>query len=186
MRKYLLIVLMLITVNSFGQLPMSKLIRKASGTPPPPVADTAFVTSSLATSLRNDYGDFVGFGFTVGASNITVTKLGRWVVSGNSGTHTLKIVDGSYSTIVSASINTSGLSVGYNFVSCSATVLTAGTTYYMLSGETNGGDQWYTSGAVTSLTDATITGSYYANGASVNLDVAGSRSYVPVNFKYHL
>jgi hypothetical protein len=53
---------------------------------------TAFVTGQTLGSLRNDFSNWVGFRFTVGSSNITVGELGRWVVSGNSGTHAVKLV----------------------------------------------------------------------------------------------
>src|SRR6266571_8320312 len=41
--------------------------------------------------LRNDASAWVGFQFTVGGVPITVSSLGRWVVSGNSGTHTVQL-----------------------------------------------------------------------------------------------
>lgn len=147
----------------------------------PPVS-TEFITSSLATSLRNDFSGEVGFGFTVGASNITVTDLGRWVVSGNSGSHNLRITDGAVN-LVTASVNTAGQPVGYLYTPCTPTVLLAGVTYYLFSTEVNTGDQWYNEGVVTSTAVATILGSYYIF-PGITLSTAGSYTFVPVNFKY--
>src|SRR5437016_95708 len=55
---------------------------------------TAFVTSVLTLdTLRNDFNGWLGMRFTVGPSPITITDLGRYCLSGNGGTHTLKLVN---------------------------------------------------------------------------------------------
>lgn len=171
-----------------AQTPLHRLLKKpASG-----VAPITFITSSPSSSPRNNFDGGVGFGFTVGASNITVTELGRWVISGNSGSHLIKIVDAAGAIVGtgSATLNTSGLSVGYNYVSITPLVLTAGNTYYLVSDEANGGDQWNDEQPVTSTADATVIGSYYIIGTGgfnpPQLAASGVRAYVPVNFKYHL
>ena len=52
----------------------------------------------------------VGMQFTVGSSPLTVTDMGRWMISGNSGTHVVTILDAANNTVVSATItNTTGL-----------------------------------------------------------------------------
>lgn len=181
MRKYLLI-LLLLPVFAAAQSPLKKLVKTGTISPP---TTFEFITSPGSGTLRSDYGDFVGCAFTVGASNITVSELGRWVVSGNSGTHTIKITDAANVTIVSASINTSGLSVGYNYVACTPTVLTSGVTYYIFSGETNGGDQWYNAAAATCTAAGTIDASMYIIGGVITLNATGSETYVPINFKYN-
>ncbi|MBL9212134.1 MAG: S8 family serine peptidase, partial [Opitutaceae bacterium] len=53
---------------------------------------TAFVTSHVAGTIRNNYSGWVGMQLTIGASPVTVTELGRIMASGNSGTHTVKLV----------------------------------------------------------------------------------------------
>ena len=53
-----------------------------------------FVTAvSPSSTLRNDYTGWAGLRFTVGPAPVTVTELGRWVLSGNSQDHTVKVVD---------------------------------------------------------------------------------------------
>jgi hypothetical protein len=158
---------------------MSKLIRKKAYDIPV----TAFITSNPSTmTARNDVSLNVGFELTVGSTGITVTQLGRWVISGNSGTHTLAIYDNSCNLVVSTTINTSGLSVGYNYVSITPTVLSASAVYYVFSSETNGGDQWYDLEAYTTTGDGTIKQSYGTCNTAGTL----TNSYVPVNFKYYL
>lgn len=53
---------------------------------------TAFVDSTTLGTARNDFSGWVGFKVTIGAHPITVTSLGRWVASGNTQAHTVKIV----------------------------------------------------------------------------------------------
>lgn len=182
MRKLLFILLMFGTAQA--QLPPIGVSYVA-----PPSGSTAFITSSPVTSLRSDFTGCVGFRFTVGASNITITDLARWVVSGNSGTHTVKIVDASGTVLASVSINTSGQPVGFCYGSITPLVLTAGVTYTILSSETASADQWYEVGSVTPIgSDATVIGGSYqlsCSGAPA-LVYAGTESYVTVNFKYHL
>jgi hypothetical protein len=48
----------------------------ASGT------QAAFVTGATLGSLRNDFDGWLGTKFTVGASPLSVTALGRYVISG--------------------------------------------------------------------------------------------------------
>jgi hypothetical protein len=182
MRKLFLIGLLFLTITSKAQTPMNWLIAPHVAA----VVSNPFLTSGAGSTLRNDYGNYVGFKFTVGSTPIVLTSLGRWVVSGNSGTHTLVIRDGSNSTIVSASINTSGLGVGYNYVSITPTTLSANTVYCMFSLESSGGDQWYQSFSITSTADATVNASAYIDGSGLNTNDIGTFAYVPVNFKYHL
>lgn len=179
-----LLLILLFPAFASAQSPMKKLVAKnASATP---VVSDPFITDDpVGATPQNNYGDYIGFGFTVGASDIVVTSIGRWVISGNSGTHTLKIVNGSNVTMATASLNTSGLSVGYNYASCTPTTLTAGTTYYVFSLESNGGDQWYNYQNHTTTADGTIIGAYYIAGA-ITLAAGGTFVYGPVNFKYHL
>ncbi len=152
-------------------------------------AEVAFVTSYTTTSLRNNFPNYVGGCFTVGASSVTVTKLGRWVVSGNSGTHTLKLTTASSATaIVSTSVNTSGAGAGaFLYGSVTPTVLSASTQYCVLSLEVDGGDQWYDTTAtnhVDTTAVATLNAAVYESGG-LNLVNVGTRTmYVGVDFKY--
>lgn len=180
----LLILFIIFSINATAQ----KSIFFAQNKNPATAGSTAFITTPSGSSTPHaGFNGWVGCGFTVGGSNITVTDLGRWVISGNSASHDLTIMDGSGAILVTATINTSGLSVGYNYVSCTPTVLTAGNTYYIMSLETSGGDQFYDIGTVTSTAAGTIITSNYAFFGGPPLTASsGSVSYVPVNFKYYL
>lgn len=163
----------MITINSF--------LQPAAG------AGNPFILSSGHDFPRNDFTGYVGFRFTVGSSNITITDLGRWVLSGNSGSHTVRITDVSGTLIVSAIVNTSGASVGFVYSSITPTVLSAGTDYFIQSLETSGADTWYDdagpTGAYTTTSDATLTNSSYSDPPVTN---TANRTYGPPNFKYHL
>lgn len=187
MGMYKLLLILLLPLGSFAQTPLHKLVRKHAGAAVP----QPYLTSTPTSSPRNNFDGGVGFGFTVGAANMTVTDLGRWVISGNSGTHKIWLANSSGTELAAVSLNTSGLSVGYNYLPITPVVLTAGQTYYIISDEANGGDQWYDSEEVSGTADATIIGSYYVIGLSdprnaITLAFAGTNAYVPVNFKYHL
>ena len=157
--------------------------------PPPPPVNISFVTSAALGTIRNNYSGWVGFGFQVGASPITVSAVGRYVVSGNSQTHTVKLVDASTGADVpngSATVVTSGAIPGaITYVPLSSpVVLTAGHSYYLLTQETSGGDQWYdTNTALQTTGAATVTGSMYGTGTWL-VGFPGNRTYGPVDFKY--
>ncbi|OGI66254.1 hypothetical protein A3A95_02045 [Candidatus Nomurabacteria bacterium RIFCSPLOWO2_01_FULL_39_18] len=152
---------------------------------------TAFIVNKTLGTLRNDYGDWLGVQFTVGASPVTVEALGRIMVSGNTGTHTVKLVkysDGLDVSGGSVSINmTGGTSGGFKYTNlASPVVLSAGATYYLVSQEVNGGDQWYDyDTTVTSTSVATVDGSIYWNGGWIFLAPA-NRMLVPVDFVYSI
>jgi len=156
-------------------------------------ADTTFITSQTLGTLRSNYDGCVGMKITVGGSSITVTQLGRWVVSGNSATHTLKILASDGTVVVSANINTSGLTAAqFNYVVITSTVLSASTSYYIVSTEANGGDQWYNNDtAITHTAAATVPNSAHvatvcnSSGDTPVDDTGTDLAYVPMSFKYH-
>jgi hypothetical protein len=98
-------------------------------------------------ALRNDFNGWLGMKFTVGASPLSVTALGRYVISGNNATHMVKLVNSSSGTDVpngSVSIALSGATAGqFKFgLLANPITLSANTSYYVVSQETPGGDQW--------------------------------------------
>lgn len=158
-------------------------------------APASFVTSLTTGGLRNDYGNYVGMKITVGGSDITVKELGRYYVSGNNCTHTLKIVRASDGVDMgSVSINMgagTADSLGYKYATLSSPVtLAANTSYYIVSLETAGGDQWYgTVGGMPSLTTtsaAAVNSAVYWHTGYNSWTPYGSSGncYVPLNFKY--
>ena len=111
------------------------------------VAQVAFVTGTTLNTSRNDFGGWLGMRFTVGAAPITVTQLGRLWLSGNSQTHALKLVDASTRADVpngSVSLSMAGSASGqFVYGTLPGTItLPANSSYYLVSLETPGGDQW--------------------------------------------
>ncbi len=153
---------------------------------------TILTGQSLGT-LRNNTSFFVGLQINVGASNLYVTQLGRWCVSGNSGTHIVKLTRVSSGVDVlngSVSINMSGCTSGtYVYGNLSQTItLSASTNYYLTSQESNGGDQFYdTDTTITMTSDATNTnGSVYFDGSTWQSGGVANHSYGPLNMTYTL
>ena len=153
--------------------------------------ETAFVTGKTLGTVRNNLAAWVGFKVTVGASPVTVTTLGRIFVSGNTGTHTVKIVNAGTGADVpgaSVSINMAAgtASNGFKYVTLAAPVtLAANTAYYVASQETNGGDQWYDSNTVLTTTNIGVVNNAVQKPNN-NWQSAGStnNSFGPVDFKY--
>lgn len=158
---------------------------------PAAAAGTAFVTNQVLGTLRSDFTGEVGMGFTVGASPITISQLGRWVVSGNSATHTVTlysgVIGGPATSLGAVSIATSGALVGFKYGTLGTPqTLTALTRYFILCGETNGGDQWYNDDTVLTTTAAAVcNGSVYLNsGLLTDSTLVLNHAFVPVTFKY--
>ena len=155
-------------------------------------ADTPVITSVGLSTTRNNYTGCVGFSFHTN-SNITVTGLGRWITSGNSGTHMLTFTDAAGNSLGSCSLNTNGQTAGtFSYCSLGTPIaLSASSGYIMFSQETNGGDLWYDGSAtVTSTSAITVQQAEYgttsgANCTGVGGGFTGTVSYVPVSFRYH-
>lgn len=154
---------------------------------PPPVA---FVTGYALSgqALRNDFSGWVGMKITVGSNPITVTGLGRICAANNAQVHTVELVSaatGSNAPVTSASVNMAGCAAGqFVFASITQVVLSAGTSYYLASLETQGGDLWYDQGAISTTNVATATNSvYYYGGNWININSVNT-SYVPPSFQY--
>ena len=114
---------------------------------------TAFVTAFAGSTVRNDYGGWLGMELTVGSSSLTVTSVGRLCLAGNSASHTVEFVStatGQAVTGGSASVNMAGCTAGqFVYVSLPAAItLQAGSSYYLASQEVVGGDTWYSNGGV--------------------------------------
>ncbi len=153
------------------------------------VAQSPFVASTNAIYQRNDFSGFVGMKFTVGATPLTITSLGRICATGNTGTHIVKLADSNSVDVVGSivSVSMTGCTAG-KFVYtplANAITLKANSTYYLVSQELMGGDKWYEFGSVTSSTIATVNNAVWYNGASyISIGAAGT-SYVPPSFLYN-
>lgn len=125
---------------------------------------TAFVTTTTTGVRRNDYSGWVGFKFTTGNATVVVTELARWVVSGNTQTHAVRLVKASDGSVLgTVSIATAGAPAGaFKYASLSTSVtLAANTAYYLMSQETSGGDYWH-DGQYNSLPVAWLQRDLYA------------------------
>ena len=157
----------------------------------PAGSSTSFLTGFALNSppQRNDFGGWVGMKLTVGAAPLSVTALGRIFLTGNSGTHTVKLVRVSDGVDVpggSVSIPMAGGTAGqfqYALLSSSLT-LAANTAYYLVSQETAGGDKWYDHGALTATGVASVNSSVWLNGTVWSPLDGPNTSYVPLNILY--
>jgi RHS repeat-associated protein len=159
---------------------------------------TALTSSSSQTSAdasttvgtSSSQNTWVGGKFTVGSSDITVAKLGRWKISGNSGTHTVKLVLASNGTDVtggSVSIDlSSGTNGAYKYVSLARPiVLTASTSYYLVSQEANPGDAVYSNDTtVTNNSGITTDKAVSWNGSAWSESSTSGHLYGPVDLKF--
>ena len=103
-----------------------------------------FVTAQTLGGTQNSYDGWKGMKITVGSSPIVVTELGRWVTTGNTQQHALKLVNASGATIGSTTIDAAGpLVEQFEYGPLASPVtLSASTVYYIVSRETVGGDFW--------------------------------------------
>jgi hypothetical protein len=153
-------------------------------------AGTNFITSKTLGTLRNDFNGWVGMSITTPPWVVTINSLGRIVAPGNSGVHTLKIVDANGNDVAGAStqISMAGGTAGA-FVYSALTapvVLKTNATYYVLSQETSSGDQWYNNDTTAqTTTDGLLAASVYGNnGTYVPLFQTAGRLFGPVDFQY--
>ena len=154
----------------------------------PPVS---FVTGQTLSSLRNDLSGWGGMKITVGAAPLMIYELGRWVVSGNTAAHAVKIVTADTNLDIagaSVSVATAGAQAGFKYGTLASPVtLAANTAYYILSSETNLGDQWCNQDTTLTYNSsvATLNNAVYSFGGSSFINqstVYGS--FGPVDFRY--
>lgn len=156
------------------------------------VSNGVWLTNYFITeSLRSNFDGWVGCSFYP-QYDVTISYLGRWIVSGNSGSHTIKIlIDGNADAITSVSINTAGAPVGqFKYEAITPVTLTNGQLYIIASQEFNAGDQWYDATGlnastvrvdVAKSTDAV----YSAGGITFSSSASGDRDiFAPVDFKF--
>jgi hypothetical protein len=158
-----------------------------------PVAPTnnSFVTSETVGTLRNDYNGLVGMAIRIGPNPLTINSLGRIFVPGNSGTHVVKVFD------IAANQDFSGAEVVVdmtkaavnNFVYAplsSSVTLAANASYYIISQEVAGGDQWYNFDTIVQTTAvAIVTSGVYGDGVTAYITDGGiGQAFGPVSFLY--
>jgi hypothetical protein len=153
--------------------------------------DNSGVKSPTLGTVRNNLTSWVGMKFTVGDQAVTVRSLGRIFRTGNTGTHAVKIVRTSDNTqIGSVSIPmTGGTNNKFKYVNLATPVtLTANTSYYLVSQETSGADQWYDSNTTIVPNGAiTVNGRVSSTNGTTTWDNTGAianQIYGPVNLIY--
>jgi len=137
--------------------------------------------------LRNNFDTRIGTAFTVGSKDIYVTELGRLFWNGNKEAHKMAIVDAETGKDVlntCVTVPTGGTHGQYTWAALENPVkLSAGKTYYIVSSETNGGDQWLEGGsAFTGTEGVTLVGSAYWVGD--HFDVAAGTYFNGTSLKY--
>ena len=172
--------------NNVASAPVNITVNNAA----PPPAGTPLVTSFTLGGPGNNFTGFVGMQFTVGASPLNVTALGRLDIAGNTKTHTVKLVrvsDGGDVPGGSATLSFPTGTVGqFAYATLvSPVTLQANTGYYLISEETSGGDQWLDLGPITTTNVVSLNGPvYYWPGFGYYLVGITNGSYVPVNLLY--
>jgi len=156
--------------------------------PAPPTAGSWVLGPAATPTTRNNFSGEVGCRF-VPRRALTVTHLARWKFSGNSQTHTVKLVRASDLVVLgSVTVNLSSGSAGTMIATALGTpvALAAGTTYFLVSTETSGGDFWadiWPMAYLDQVADMEI-GAFRA-GSSGAFTLLGSRqSYGPSSFTF--
>lgn len=150
------------------------------------VVGDPFVSSFTPDNTRSDFTGWVGYSFVVGGADVTLNGLGRWKLTGNTGTREVKITNLSGAEIVAATVDLDDFAAG-EWASASVTPVTlaAGVTYSIQSLETAGGATWHN--VSTFAVDAvagTIRARYASNGSQTwaNVDYIANYMYVPQTF----
>ncbi|MBZ5583903.1 MAG: putative Ig domain-containing protein [Acidobacteriia bacterium] len=179
-----------LSATNSGGTGTSLLTLTVTGTPPPS-GRTAFVTSiSVAdASAGNTMPNWVGMKIQVGGTPVVVTSLGRIYISGNAGTHILKLVDAATGADLPNAVATvtmaapASSSFVYADLPAPAT-LNAGQAYYVVTQESPGGDSLYEATATVQTTSAATVIGPVSYRRSWSVTAAPSCTYGPVDFKY--
>ncbi len=171
------------TDSSNNSSPSAPVQVKVSNAP----VNTEFITAATFGAARNNFSGWLGMQFTVGPQNVTVVSLGRIFIPGNTGTHIVKLVNPNNGSDIpggSVSINMSGGTPNkFTYANLpSPLVLTANTSYNLVSQESYFGDQWYDVSQVAGTSVATINGAI--NNTFGSYGLTPNTAYVPVSFLY--
>ncbi|MDD5262282.1 MAG: family 16 glycosylhydrolase, partial [Methylacidiphilales bacterium] len=124
------------------------------------LTDKAWINTNDVAS-RTSWTGWEGFRFTTGGSPVVINSVGRWVISGNSQSHVVKLIDASNGVDVpngSASVNTAGQPAGaFAYANLTTPVtLAANHDYFLMTYETAGGDAEYDCGYPQIITTSAI------------------------------
>jgi hypothetical protein len=155
-----------------------------------PPAPLEFATVGTLGMSRNDFTGFAGMAIDVGSKALKVQSLERYCVANSTGDHRIKIVDAETGMQVGDTALVSLANKSEGFVSAklmSATTLTAGKRYYIVSEELTGGDFFFDNDTTLTILhpDATVVQPVYFNDPMQQWVLLGTgQSYGPVNFAY--
>jgi hypothetical protein len=156
-------------------------------------AGSAFITGRTGGALMNDYTGPIGMEITC-MQACHIVALGRFCVTGNNATHSLMVkgsgtIQAGQCLSVNAALGTPG-TWQYAYYT-TPLPLTNGDTYFVLSQEANGSDQWYdVSGTVTPAVTSAIEldGAEVCSGSCADIGAVGNSpgelDYGPVNFLF--
>ncbi len=136
-----------------------------------------------AGALRNDFGGWLGYGFTSAAA-VTVTALSRWALVANTASHSVKIWSDAGVELAAATVDCSSvLADGWVDMVITPFVLPAG-SYIIGSQETAAGDQWHTESASTLAAGFTIGRGQYGDGSYPAIPSGFGTAFIPVSFQF--
>ncbi|MBI3417765.1 MAG: hypothetical protein HY043_20935 [Verrucomicrobia bacterium] len=152
---------------------------------------TPLVTSTTLGGVRNNLSGWVGIRIDVQSAPITVTALGRLVLRGNTQTHSLKLVVANTGVDVpgtTVTVATARSTAGQYKYATLATpvVLSAGTSYYLVSSEVSGRDYCAISdgSSIVTTSVATVPGTVLSAGSGWSFR-AGANMTRGVNLLYN-
>jgi len=164
-------------------------------TPPTPQPMVDFVADPMNTG-RNDFTGWVGM-IIQPAANVQIASLGRWRLPMNSLSHQVKIVDADSGADVPNAIVTVVLAGlpddAFVFTPLTTAItLTGGHSYYLMTDEATGGDNFldYLQTTVTPTADFQVLNPVYGDPTATPAIAysvptpAGGNCYGPVNLTY--
>lgn len=152
-------------------------------------SETSWITSFTPGLPHSVFDGTVGVKITVGGSNVVTTKVGRYCVATNSGTHTFHVNHNNVSDNTTVSINMSGCTAGTFVYVALVTTLLANEVYYLGTEETSAGDLWLDNDSTVAVTSvAADSQSCYQSGGygPTNWSATGGAGtmFVGIDFKY--
>lgn len=179
-----------VVTDSSGSTTIStavSIVVNNAAAPSPPAS--SLVTAFAPRGLRNGDNGWAGMQFTVGSAPLKVSSLGRLFIAGNTRSHTVKLVNANNGTDVpgaSVTVLLPGGTPGQFAYASLATPITlpANTSYFLVSEETSGGDQWYDVSSVASTNAVLVNSPVFWTGSRWYSMGIGNATYVPVSLLY--
>lgn len=187
MKIAIIIMVMLASLELKATPPV--VLLKQQIAPQSSIVDTniIWVTNQTLVTTRNDSGSTVGCKFSTSV-NLTIRRLGRWVISGSTQTHRIGLWQNDGTLLGFVTMNTTGMSTGWHYLDLTNPVVTTPFTFHIGSEEFVGGDLWYNDDSTLFTTSdistyvSTYSGSAgFLDPSTVNLT---GHCFVPVSFEY--